>query len=48
MAFVELTEGDLEPRARATCESTLFGRLEETGVATDMVAINSTGCFSNC
>jgi hypothetical protein len=45
MAFVELTEGDLEPQARAACESTLFGRLEATGVATDMVAINSTGCF---
>ena len=45
MAFIELTEGDLEPRARAACESTLFGRLEATGVATDMVAINSTGCF---
>src|SRR5664279_3883516 len=45
MAFVELTEGDLEPRARAACESTLFGRLEATGVATDMVALNATGCF---
>jgi hypothetical protein len=45
MAFVELTEGDLEPRARAACESTLFGRLEASGVATEMVAINSTGCF---
>lgn len=32
-------------RARAACESTLFERLEATGVATEMVAINSTGCF---
>jgi hypothetical protein len=45
MAFVELTEGDLEPHARAACESTLFGRLEATGVATEMVALNATGCF---
>jgi hypothetical protein len=44
MAFIELTEGDLEPRARAARESTLFGRLEATGVAAEMVAINSTGC----
>jgi aspartokinase len=45
MAFVELTEGELEPGPRSACESTLFERLEASGVTPEMVAINSAGCF---
>jgi hypothetical protein len=45
MAFVELTEGELEPGARSACESTLFAPLEASGIAPEMVAINSAGCF---
>jgi hypothetical protein len=33
------------PGARSACESTLFERLEASGVAPEMVAINSAGCF---
>ena len=45
VAFVELTEGDLEPAARASCETTLFARLTASGVVPDLVAINAAGCF---
>jgi aspartokinase len=45
IAFVDLTEGELEASARAACESTLFERLEASRVAVEMVAINTVGCF---